>query len=155
MLKVSGDFPYVSTMFEFDLNQQQLLTRDQAMILKLTLPHFNNSYYENSFRDGWCNHNGTMNRRNHNFIGYLVETYKNIGFSLDNQSFVAVHKFEQNWDWTFDNRHFEREPYYWFLMFQGCDDISYYCVFDTEARLDKYFSEIIQFENTAGMSVLN
>lgn len=79
-----------------------------------------------------------------------------IGFRYEDMRFVAVHKFQQNWDWE-DAGPLERpvSEIPWVLVFQGCDDISYYDRFETEEQLDDDWSRIDYFSGHSELRVMN
>ena len=140
-------------MFEFAPGQKQLLSNDQLMIIKLTKPRFNNAFYENSFKGGWSSADGKLIRGNAKFLGYMHDYFGLCGFEHEGQYFVAVHKFYQNWDWNETPAHSIKN--HWVLMFQGCDDISYYLRFATEDQLDAYWNKTLHFIRDSRMFTYN
>lgn len=138
---------------------KKVISNDQLMVLKLSLEYPKIiRYYMEAFSDYESTTfntqtGGKIYRRNHEFLGFLLDNY-GIGVILDHQQFVAVHKMKQNWDW--DKYTFEESiarP--WVLMFQGCDNTSFYLRFETEEQLDVYWSKTFVFERTNDMIIYN
>ncbi|MNK44970.1 hypothetical protein D3C87_637160 [compost metagenome] len=133
-------------MIEF--TGKHILTDQQLLIMKLTLPHFNVNYYVNSFREySHTDKYGYKCRKSHTFLGFMEDrSSRFIGFSYENQRFVAVHRFYQNWDWG-DGGELDYDPETrpWILFFQGCDDSSFYMRFAKEAELDQEWETLSYF----------
>jgi len=140
-------------MIQFKEGEQRLIRPDQRVLLKLALPNFKNiAYYENHWENGWCSRDGSLWRKDTQFLGYLEEKRHWIGLGDDHQSYIPVHKFRQNWSW-WDQETTDQDL--WILMFMGNDDISYYMIFLNETTLDEYFAQMIYFEENEDMIILN
>ncbi len=137
-------------MFDFKPGEKHIIDRDQLLILKLSADRINLSYYLNSYKDFPAFDNGNY-RRNHEFMGFMEEVGTECGFHVGEQRFVAVHVFEQNWDWELEG--LETQP--WILFFQGCDDISYYRRFKTKDELLEEWATIRIFTATSSYYVCN
>lgn len=145
-------------MFVFD-SPKHLLSRDQIMVLKLSMKHPDLlDYFEHSYRD-YTDPSGVFYRKNHTFLGFLEETLEvPIGFTHQGQRFVAVHMFEQNWDYNSPVKIDEitgnvvPDEFIWFLTFQG-DSIAYYLRFACKTSLEYFWQQFNVMDSTHGMMV--